>query len=203
MQKGVSEEKAIELFSMMEKFAEYGFNKSHAAAYALISWQTAYLKANYPVEFLAACCETTDDKMTPSNIAVECARLGIDKKDLPTKCDLSGFGEHPLKAFGDKGDDILNVSGLKKGQSATIRVYAENVREATIKKGQSTGMKMGIGKVSDETGVLPFVAFPDAWSAGKIKKGKCYILIGDIKLNKDKELQIVVKEVKELRPKAV
>ena len=42
MKKGVSEEKATELFSMMEKFAEYGFNKSHAAAYALISWQTAF-----------------------------------------------------------------------------------------------------------------------------------------------------------------
>ena len=65
------------------------------------------------------------------------------------------------------------------------------------------GKKMGMGKVSDETGVLPFVAFPDAWSGGKIKKGKSYILTGNIKLTKDQDLQIGVKEVKELRSKAV
>ena len=42
------------VFDLMEKFAGYGFNKSHSAPYALIAYQTAYLKANYPVEFLAA-----------------------------------------------------------------------------------------------------------------------------------------------------
>ena len=161
------------------------------------------MKANYPLEFLAACCETTDDNMSPRSIATECKRLGINKKDLPTKCDLSGFGEHPLKAYGDKADDVLNESDLKIGQSVTIRVYAENVRETTVKKGRSTGKKMGMGKVRDETCILHFVAFPDAWSVGKIKKGKCYILSGNIELNKDKELQIVVKEANELQSKAV
>ncbi len=52
--RGVSEMKAEEIFAQMSKFAGYGFNKSHAAAYALVAYQTAYLKANYPVEFLAA-----------------------------------------------------------------------------------------------------------------------------------------------------
>ena len=51
---GVPMGKAQELFSLMEKFAGYGFNKSHSAAYALIAYQTAYLKAHYPLEFLAA-----------------------------------------------------------------------------------------------------------------------------------------------------
>ena len=51
---GVSERKANELFGLMEKFAGYGFNKSHAAAYALVAYQTAYLKANYTAAFLAA-----------------------------------------------------------------------------------------------------------------------------------------------------
>ena len=46
--------KAESVFNLMEKFAEYGFNKSHSAAYALIAYQTAYLKAHYPVEFMAA-----------------------------------------------------------------------------------------------------------------------------------------------------
>jgi DNA polymerase-3 subunit alpha len=52
--KGVAGEKAAEIFELVEKFAGYGFNKSHAAAYALVAYQTAYIKANFPVEFLAA-----------------------------------------------------------------------------------------------------------------------------------------------------
>ena len=51
---GLTERNAVELFDLMEKFAGYGFNKSHAAAYALIAFQTAYLKAHHPAEFMAA-----------------------------------------------------------------------------------------------------------------------------------------------------
>ncbi len=51
---GVGSDKADEIFDVMEKFAGYGFNKSHAAAYALVSYQTAWLKAHYPAEFMAA-----------------------------------------------------------------------------------------------------------------------------------------------------
>jgi DNA polymerase-3 subunit alpha len=51
---GIAAEKAAPIFSLMEKFGGYGFNKSHSAAYALIAYQTAYLKAHYPVEFMAS-----------------------------------------------------------------------------------------------------------------------------------------------------
>jgi len=53
-QKGMSKKEAAELFGLIEKFAGYGFNKSHSTAYALIAYMTAYLKAHYPVEFMAA-----------------------------------------------------------------------------------------------------------------------------------------------------
>lgn len=59
---GVSEEVAIHLFELMRKFAGYGFNKSHAAAYSFVAYQTAWLKAHYPAEFLASnLCEAMDD----------------------------------------------------------------------------------------------------------------------------------------------
>ena len=54
VERGLAKSKANEIFDLLAKFASYGFNKSHAAAYALVAYQTAYLKANYPVEFLAA-----------------------------------------------------------------------------------------------------------------------------------------------------
>lgn len=54
LKKGIPEATATAIFDQMEKFASYGFNKSHAAAYSLVSYQTAYLKAHYPVEFLCA-----------------------------------------------------------------------------------------------------------------------------------------------------
>ncbi len=50
----IPEKQANEIFDLLEKFAGYGFNKSHAAAYAIVAYQTAYLKANYPVEFFCA-----------------------------------------------------------------------------------------------------------------------------------------------------
>jgi len=75
---GVPEGKAGEIFDLMEKFAEYGFNKSHAAAYALVAYQTAYLKANHPVAFLAASMTLDMDKTEKlANHMQEAARLGI------------------------------------------------------------------------------------------------------------------------------
>jgi DNA polymerase-3 subunit alpha len=59
---GVAKEKAEEIFALLEFFAGYGFNKSHSAAYALLTYQTAYLKAHYPVEFLCALLTADRDK---------------------------------------------------------------------------------------------------------------------------------------------
>ncbi|SDX22989.1 DNA polymerase III subunit alpha [Roseicitreum antarcticum] len=74
----VSREKAGEVFDLLEKFANYGFNKSHAAAYAVVSYQTAWLKANHPVEFMAAvmnCDLHLTDKLNVYKREVD--RLGI------------------------------------------------------------------------------------------------------------------------------
>ncbi|KQP52654.1 DNA polymerase III subunit alpha [Methylobacterium sp. Leaf108] len=61
VERGLTESKANEIFDLLAKFADYGFNKSHAAAYALLTYQTAYLKANHPVEFLAAAMQLDID----------------------------------------------------------------------------------------------------------------------------------------------
>jgi DNA polymerase-3 subunit alpha len=78
VERGVDRYQADAIFDLLERFAEYGFNKSHAAAYALVAYQTAYMKANYPVEFLAATM-TLDmgntDKL--AEFRAEAERLGI------------------------------------------------------------------------------------------------------------------------------
>lgn len=81
---GIGREQADAIFDLLERFAEYGFNKSHAAAYALVAYQTAYMKANYPVEFLAA--SMTLDMGNTDKLAefrAEAERLGI-KVEAPS-----------------------------------------------------------------------------------------------------------------------
>lgn len=87
---GVEKSQADAIFDLLERFAEYGFNKSHAAAYALVAYQTAYMKANYPVEFLAA--SMTLDMGNTDKLAEfrsEAARLGI--KIEPPSINRSGI----------------------------------------------------------------------------------------------------------------
>ena len=77
--RGVTKGKANEIFELLAKFANYGFNKSHAAAYGLISYQTAYLKAHHPVEFLAACMSLdlgNTDKL--NDFRLDAQRMGIE-----------------------------------------------------------------------------------------------------------------------------
>jgi len=73
---GVSERKASELFDLMEKFAGYGFNKSHAAAYAVLAYQTAYLKAYFPAEFMAATLSADMDNTDKVQLLVDDAIAG-------------------------------------------------------------------------------------------------------------------------------
>ena len=75
---GIDREKAKNVFAFIEPFAGYGFNRSHAACYAMISYQTAYLKGNYPAEFMAALM--TADQRNMERIAIEideCKQMGI------------------------------------------------------------------------------------------------------------------------------
>jgi DNA polymerase-3 subunit alpha len=75
---GIDKAKSNEIFDLLAKFADYGFNKSHAAAYALVAFQTAYLKANYPVEFLAGSMTMDLDNTDKlSEFRREAQRLGI------------------------------------------------------------------------------------------------------------------------------
>ena len=92
---GTPEKQAAELFDLMEKFASYGFNKSHAAAYALVAYHTAYLKAHYPAAFLAATISA--DMNNTDNVHLfydDCIANGLEV--LPPDINRSEFRFKPL-----------------------------------------------------------------------------------------------------------
>ena len=91
VERNIPKGQADAIFELLAKFADYGFNKSHAAAYALVSFQTAYMKAHYPVEFLAASMTlelNNTDKL--SEFRAEAQRLGV--KMEPPSINRSGVG---------------------------------------------------------------------------------------------------------------
>jgi DNA polymerase-3 subunit alpha len=92
IKKGFNKKKLEKLFSQMETFAEYGFNKSHSTAYAFLAYQTAYLKAHYPVYFMMANLSSESDKTTTSSKVIqyitESKKMGIDI--LPPDINKSG-----------------------------------------------------------------------------------------------------------------
>src|SRR6202030_4305335 len=76
--RGVREAQATHIFDLMEKFAGYGFNKSHSAAYALIAYQTAWLKAHYPAAYMAAVLSSDMDHTDKVvHMLEECKSLGL------------------------------------------------------------------------------------------------------------------------------
>src|SRR5207237_2077216 len=85
-----AEKKAYAIFDLLEKFDGYGFNKSHSAAYGLISYHTAYLKAHYPVEFMAGLLSNEINNTEKISVFVgECKRMGISI--LPPDINKSGL----------------------------------------------------------------------------------------------------------------
>ncbi len=120
---GISEEIAGKIFDQMEKFASYGFNKSHAAAYSLISYQTAYLKAHYPVEFMCAVMSldmTNVDKLLLYK--EECKKMGIEV--LPPDINKS-FSE-----FAVEGNNIRYALAAVKSVGAANMEIIVKEREA-------------------------------------------------------------------------
>ncbi|PYJ07664.1 MAG: DNA polymerase III subunit alpha, partial [Verrucomicrobia bacterium] len=125
----ISEKKANSIFDLLEKFAGYGFNKSHSAAYGLISYQTAYLKANYPVEFMAGLLSNeinNTDKI--STFVGECKRMGIPI--LPPDVNRSGLKFSPEKADG--------VDAIRYGLAA-IKNVGQGAMEQAIQEREARG----------------------------------------------------------------
>jgi DNA polymerase-3 subunit alpha len=141
--RGVAPAQAETIFELLERFADYGFNKSHAAAYALVAYQTAYMKANYPVEFLAA--SMTLDMNNTDKLAefrAEAERLGI-KIDPPAvnrsgvEFDVAGNTIHyalaALKGVGRQAVESI-VSARRERRFGDLADFASRINPRAVNK---------------------------------------------------------------------
>ncbi len=139
----VPEKKAAEVFDLLEKFANYGFNKSHAAAYAVVSYQTAWLKANHPVEFMAAVMNGDmhlTDKLSLFKREVD--RLGIPVVPPCVNRSLARFGVvdgqllYGLGALKNVGGEAMQAIVTARGDQpfASLHDFARRVDMKRIGK---------------------------------------------------------------------
>ncbi len=143
---GISEQIASQIFDQMAKFAGYGFNKSHSAPYALLSYQTAYLKANHPLEFFAA--TMTYDMHNTDKLNVY--RQDLEKSKIPllppdvnhsfTEFAVENegvrYGLAAIKNVGTQATDSIAIERQKNGPYKDIHDFATRLDISTLNKRQ-------------------------------------------------------------------
>jgi len=146
----IPEKKANAIFDLLEKFAGYGFNKSHSAAYGLISYQTAYLKANYPVEFMAGLLSNEINNTDKISVFVgECKRMGIpilppdmNRSSLKFTPEVSETWEGPVRPDGfgeDRGAKAAPTLNAIRYGLAAIKNVGEGAMASAIAERERRG----------------------------------------------------------------
>ena len=145
VQNNIPKEIAERIFELMEYFAGYGFNKSHSAAYALICYQTAYLKANYPTQYMSA--QMTCEKQNNAKIVGymnECHRMGIELlspcvnesySDFTIVSDKQiRFGLGAIKNVGEKAVESIISTRKREGKFSSISDFCKRVDLRLVNK---------------------------------------------------------------------
>ena len=143
-QKGIRKKKAQEIFGLIEKFAQYGFNKSHSTAYAYIAYQTAWLKVHYSAEFMSA--NLTSEMRNIDRIVVlinECKKMGIDVKAPDVNISFQDFrpidnksisyGLNAIKNVGAKALETI-IDERKNGEYLSIFDLCSRVDQQKVNK---------------------------------------------------------------------
>jgi len=117
---GVDARKASEVFDLLEKFANYGFNKSHAAAYAVVSYQTAWLKANHPVEFMAGVMNCDIHLTDKLSVYANEVRRGMDIEIVPPCVNRS-----QAMFSVDQGCLVYGLGALKNAGIEAMKLFSE------------------------------------------------------------------------------
>ena len=141
---GISEQAANQIYDSMVDFAKYAFNKSHAAAYAVVAYQTAYLKYYYPVEFMAALMTSViDNTRKVAEYIYSCRQMGIkvlspdinegEGRFLATK-DGIRYGMYAIKSIGRQVIDIILAEREANGKYTTLSDFLSRVAGREVNK---------------------------------------------------------------------
>lgn len=145
--KGMKKKEAEEIFSQMKGFAQYAFNKSHSAAYALVAVWTAYLKAYYPIEFMTATLSNVATKRAQSESKLSyyityCRKIGIpilgpdinkSQKDFSIEEDRIRFGFLAIKNIGDSAIDAI-LKAREDGPFASLWDFLVRVDQSKVNR---------------------------------------------------------------------
>jgi len=153
MENGVDKKKASEVFDLLEKFANYGFNKSHAAAYAVVSYQTAWLKANHPVEFMAGVMNCDIHLTDKLGVYFEEVRKGLKLPWVPPCVNRSEatfnvvegelvYGLGALKNVGVEAMRLVVEGRRAEGQDRPFATLYDFARRVDLKKIGKRPMEM-------------------------------------------------------------
>ncbi len=149
LEHGLSEKKSNELWSQIEPFAAYGFNKAHAASYGRVAYQTAYMKANYPVAYMTAVLSNeSGDVEKISEIVLECKRMGIEVLPPDINHSIGGFsitkdknnveqirfGLYTVKNLGVDISDAIIEERLKNGPYSSFENFIRRITHKNLNK---------------------------------------------------------------------
>ena len=149
IENGMTESKAKKLWELIEPFAAYGFNKAHAASYGKVAYQTAYMKANFPIVYMSAVLSADAGNVEKvAESIIECERMGIDV--LPPDVNESfgpftvvanekgkeciRFGLHSIKNFGEGIADVIIEERKKNGPYGSIADFLERIQDKNLNK---------------------------------------------------------------------
>ena len=141
---GIPEEAAEEIFQDMVSFAEYAFNKSHAAAYGVVAYETGWLKAHYPVEFMAALMTSVmGDSDSVAKYIRNCSEMGIEvlppdvnesQKKFSVVDGKIRFGLQAVKNVGEGAIDAIIAAREQKGVPKTLGQFISNLEISQVNK---------------------------------------------------------------------
>jgi DNA polymerase-3 subunit alpha len=148
-EQGITKQQAEEVFALIEKFAGYGFNKSHSTAYALLAFQTAYLKTHFPTEFMAALLsgDITGRNFKKKDSLVEhiedCRRMGIDvappdvnasEADFSVAGGKILFGLAAVKGCGQQASEAISEERAKRGRFQDLHDFCGRLDSSVVNK---------------------------------------------------------------------
>jgi DNA polymerase III subunit alpha len=140
----ISRDLAERLYSMIKKFGEYGFNKSHSAAYALVAYQTAYLKAHYPLQYMTALLSAQPDRQDDviqyiNDCRGDCIRIhppsvNSSEYSFTIEGDSIRFGLSAIKGLGEKAIASI-IHARRDGPFRSLKEFLEGIDYQTVNRG--------------------------------------------------------------------